>query len=276
MLVRLLEPQVVLIDDVNHRVALTRHQQAIIAVLALSPGRRCPVGTLAGALWPDRLPDSAEKLLRTAMSRLRDRLRPHALPPDLLPMAQHGYQLNLPEGALDIERFRGLTGAARQADSSGEYDRAVDLVRQALRLWGEDPDVTLQALPDIPEVQRKARMLVQEHAEAEHMLVCLLLRLGRHDDLIPAMRIRVKACPESERAWGYLMESLVGAGRFVEAARAYHQAREALLEETGMGPGPRLKELFQAALRSGQLPARPLNTCDLAYHSNLKSLTRPL
>lgn len=255
MIVRVLEQQqIVLIDDLNHRVAITRHQQAIIAVLALSPGRRCPASALAGALWPDRLPDSAEKSLRTAMSRLRDRLKRYALPPDLLPMAQGGYQLNLPEGALDVERFRSLTDAARQAEAGGEDDRAVDLVRQALHVWGEEPDVVLQALPDIPEVQRKARMLLQEHNEAEHLLVCLLLRLGRHDDLIPAMRVRVSACPESERAWGYLMESLIGAGRFVEAASAFHQAREALMEETGMGPGPRLERLFQAALHGGQLP----------------------
>jgi DNA-binding SARP family transcriptional activator len=255
MFLRVLEQrQVVLIDNAGHRVAITRHQQAIIAILALSPGRWCPAGTLAGALWPDRLPGSAEKSLRTAMSRLRDRLKRHALPPGLLPMAQGGYQLNLPEGALDIDRFRGLTGAARQAEAGEDYDRAVDLVRRALHVWGEEPGVILQALPDVPEVQRKARMLLQEHNEAEHLLVCLLLRLGRHDDLIPAMRIRVRAWPESEQAWGYLMESLIGAGRFVEAASAFHQAREALVAETGMGPGPRLEKLFQAALHGGQLP----------------------
>jgi DNA-binding SARP family transcriptional activator len=166
-------------------------------------------------------------------------------------MAQGGYQLNLPEGALDVGQFRALVDAAKTAEAGEEYDRAADLVRQALGLWGDEPGMILQALPDVPEVQRKARMLVQEHNEAEHRLVCLLLRLGRHDDLIPAMRVRVRACPESERAWCYLMESLIGAGRYVEAANAYHQARKALLEETGMEPGPRLEKLFQAALHGG-------------------------
>ena len=48
-----------------------RKQRAVLAMLALEPGRTVSVDRLAKGLWGDRLPASAPKVVQLYVSRLR-------------------------------------------------------------------------------------------------------------------------------------------------------------------------------------------------------------
>ena len=65
------------------------------------------------------------------------------------------------------------------------------------------------------------------------------LALGRHDELVTEIEALVAAHPLRERPWGQLMVALYRSGRQADALRAYGRARDVLVEELGIEPGPR-------------------------------------
>ena len=69
------------------------------------------------------------------------------------------------------------------------------------------------------------------------------LALGRHSELIGELKALCREHPLRERPWELLMLALYRAGRQAEALRAYGEARDCLVDQLGIDPGPALREL---------------------------------
>ena len=69
------------------------------------------------------------------------------------------------------------------------------------------------------------------------------LMLGRHGELVGELEALCREHPLRERLWELLMLALYRAGRQAEALRAYTDARDRLVDELGIDPGPALREL---------------------------------
>ena len=67
--------------------------------------------------------------------------------------------------------------------------------------------------------------------------------LGRHGELVGELEALCREHPLRERLWELLMLALYRAGRQAEALRAYTEARDRLVDELGIDPGPALREL---------------------------------
>ena len=125
-----------------------------------------------------------------------------------------------------------------------------------MRLWRGPALADLRyesfAQGEIGRLEELRLAAVEDRIEAE-------LGLGRHDQLVGELESLVSEHPTRERLRGLQMLALYRAGRQADALEAYREAREALLEELGLEPGPDLKELEQAILRQDEaLSRRPL------------------
>jgi class 3 adenylate cyclase len=134
-----------------------------------------------------------------------------------------------------LEEASGATAAERAAR-----------LRRALSLWRGPAlaEFTYQpfAQREITALEELRLVAIEERVEAD-------LALGRHGQLVVELEALVAEHPFRERLRGQLMVALYRAGRQAEALAVYRDARQALVEELGIEPGPGLRQLEQAILR---------------------------
>ena len=120
------------------------------------------------------------------------------------------------------------------------------MLREALALWRGPALADFLYEPfaqtEIARLEELRTVVVEERIEAD-------LALGRHAELVSELEALVQAQPHRERPRAQLMLALYRSGRQADALAAYRAAREALVDELGIEPGPELKELEAAILR---------------------------
>ena len=84
--------------------------RALLARRALDAGRTVSVDQLVDDLWGEDVPESAVKMVHIHVSALRK-----ALPEGMIRTRPPGYALELPDNALDLDRFERLRSEGREA-----------------------------------------------------------------------------------------------------------------------------------------------------------------
>jgi YVTN family beta-propeller protein len=210
-------------------------EQALLVYLLLSANEVVPSGRLVDALWDERPPPTASKILQNAVSHLRRQLGDGRLV-----TRDSGYVLRVDEDELDLRRFEALAKEGRR--------------EEALALWRGTP---LLGLAEERFVDDARRRLEEQRLAVLEDRIDDDLAAGRHDELIPELERLVGEHSLRERLQGQLMRALYGAGRQAEALETYRQARKTLSEELGLEPGPELQELERKILRQDpELAAR--------------------
>lgn len=204
--------------------------KALLAALALSAGAPVPVPRLVESIWGERPPRTAEKTLQTYVARLRK-----ALGSASIARVGAAYRLDLDPSAVDVVRFE------RRLDA-GDVDGA-------LAEWGGEPMAGLDV--DGP-------LRVAAEALVERWLGAVEERLGRAVEADPASAVGsltelTAAHPFREGFWALLMSALYRSGRQADALAAFQSARSRLVDELGVEPGPRLREL-EAAILAHDVP----------------------
>jgi YVTN family beta-propeller protein len=215
-------------------------QRAVLALLLLNANRIVASERMIELLWGERPPATAATALHGHISSLRK-----ALGPDVIATRPPGYVLETAIGELDLERFERLRAEGHDALERGDPGGAAERLRAALGLWRGE------ALSDIgfePFVQAEAARLeglrldaVQDRIEAE-------LSTGRGTELVGELERLVAAEPLRERLWAQLMLALYRSGRQAEALEAYRRARQTLVSQLGIEPGPELRDLERRIL----------------------------
>jgi DNA-binding SARP family transcriptional activator len=217
--------------------------RALLAILALQAGRPVPTDRLVDELWRGLPPATAVTVVHGLVSRLRRSLEPEeGSDPRVLETVGRGYRLAVAPDTVDAIRFERWLDRARGASAATR----ASLLSTALDLW-RGP-----ALADFtyePFAQRTIRALEELRIQAGEDLLDAELELGRADEVIPRARELIEGHPFRERLHGLLMTALYRSGRQAEALAAYRTARELLLEELGIEPGPALQSLQAAILR---------------------------
>jgi DNA-binding SARP family transcriptional activator len=216
--------------------------RALLAVLLLGHGRTVTPGQLSDALWGDEPPEGRGGL-HYLVHRLRRQLGEAGDAEVQLRTREGGYQLDLPEGAVDLDRFEELVARARR---SGTAEAAI-LLEEALALWQGPP---LAGLPATPWLDAQAARLDARHADAVEAWADAKLALGQGAELVGELQARVPAWPLRERLRGQLMVALYRAGRQADALAAFRTARATLVDELGIEPGPELVRLQHAILNN--------------------------
>lgn len=237
---RILGPLEVLRD--GRSVPLTRaKQRALLLALLLRANEVVSVDSLVDALWGERPPPTAHVALQGHVSQVRK-----VLPPQTLVTRPPGYVLQIEPEWVDAYRFELLREQAREALVAGDPDAAATALREALALWRGSP---LVDLADDSLLRGEAGRLEELRVAAVEERVEAELVAGRDSDLVPELELLVQASPFRERLRAQLMLALYRAGRQADALQAYADARQALVEELGIEPGPDLQRLQQQILR---------------------------
>ncbi|WP_367325635.1 BTAD domain-containing putative transcriptional regulator [Streptomyces sp. HUAS ZL42] len=244
----------------------TPRQQAVLAALAVDPGRPVPIETLIDRIWGEDPPAEARNVLYSHLSRIRQLFKQAAALGDgaavRLERRHAGYVLDIDPGLVDLHRFGRLADQGR-APSSTEADRA-SVLAEALGLWRGTPLAALTGewAANVRESCHRRRLDAAVHwARAE-------LRLGRTEAVITTLPDLIAEYPLAEPLEGLLMEALHAAGRGAEAIDRYTTVRARLADALGTDPGPELRTLYEAILR-GEL--RPGPGADQAAATTMKA-----
>ncbi|MEV6627342.1 AfsR/SARP family transcriptional regulator, partial [Amycolatopsis sp. NPDC051114] len=225
--------------------------RTLLAVLAAEAGRVVSVPALGHALWGERLPEHADRTVRTYLSRLRA-----SVDPRLILTRSPGYLLHVAPEALDAARFEQLAGEGRRALAAGEPGAARDHLTAALALWRGNAYAEFDGVETLrAEGMRLARVrhnAVQDRIDAD-------LATGEDTGLIAELESLTAAFPGHERLWAQLMTALYRAGRQGDALEAFRRARHGLITAAGVEPSPVLAQVHRQVLAHDPslLPARP-------------------
>jgi DNA-binding SARP family transcriptional activator/pimeloyl-ACP methyl ester carboxylesterase len=207
-------------------------QRALLARLALEPGRTVSVDTLLEDLWGEHQPPTAVKMIHVAVSQLRK-----VLPAGSLQTRAPGYVLH---SATDLARFDELRAAGRLDD--------------ALALW-RGP-----ALAEFSEpfAAREGARLDDLRLGALEDRIDADLARGEHGSVVPELEGLVAAGPLRERPRRLLMLALYRAGRQADALATYRAFRATLDDELGIEPSAELRALELSMLRQDEpAPSAP-------------------
>ncbi|MFG1949196.1 BTAD domain-containing putative transcriptional regulator [Nonomuraea sp. NPDC048826] len=213
--------------------------RALLALLALEPGRVVLADRLVSGLYGQDPPEGAANALQSQVSRLR-----RALGRDRVEFHPAGYRLAADPVDVDASRFERLAAEGRHALGAGDARKAAALLREGLELWRGAP------LADAPHAGAAAARLAELRLAAVEDRAQADLELGRHRELVAELRRLVADHPLRERLRAQLMRALYGSGRQAEALAAYAEGRRILDEELGIEPGPELAAAHLAVLRA--------------------------
>ncbi len=202
-------------------------RRAVLARLALDPGRVVSVEHLIDDVWPGEPPVTARKNLQKYVSELR-----HLLPEPLIATTAGGYRLDIAPEDIDAQRFEQLV-------------RASDF-RAALDLWRGE---VLADLPGFGFVDAEQARLDELRVFACQGRLEQDVESGRHEQAVGDLAEAVAAYPHRERlVWLYML-ALYRSGRQADALNAFQQCRHRLAEDLGVEPGAELRDLQVSILR---------------------------
>ncbi len=217
----------------------TGKQRDLLGLLLLARGRPVSPELLIAELWGGRPPKSAANALQVHVSQLR-----RTLPEDALGTHPDGYAIEAP--ALDADRFEHDLDAAREARRAGDSSGAAERLDEGLALWrgnvlaGSNFRGTW-ATGEIGRLEELRLAALELRAE-------LRLEAGEEAEAVPGLEALVRSNPLHEGFRIQLMTALYRLGRQADALEAYGRARATFVEELGVEPGPRLRELQRAIL----------------------------
>jgi DNA-binding SARP family transcriptional activator/DNA uptake protein ComE-like DNA-binding protein len=223
-------------------------QRAVLAVLLLNAGRPVSTEAIIDAVWPQDPPENGPNVVQKYVAGLRRVLEPGRSPrtPGRLPaLTEAGYVLERPPQSLDVEVFRAHVARARELGAEGGAE-----LRAALDLWRGEALGGLRG----PLFDSARRRLAEERAAAFEEYAKIEVAAGRHAGLVPELAQVVEEFPLREELRYWLILALYRSGRQADALIAYRDARDRLVEELGVEPGERLRDLQLGILRAEPPP----------------------
>ena len=232
-------------DDVT---PTSPNQRILLGVLAAHPDRHVRLDTVIDSLWGAAPPPTAEKTLRSYISRLRTVMGASIV------AGGGGLCLNTNAIRLDASEFEECVGSAKVLAPQ----QAADTLRQALQLWR---GTAFGDLAELDAICAQARALEHLRLTARHQLADALLRAGDPAAAIAEADALLGEVPLDESAWEILIRALGAAGRSADALAAYRRAYDEL-SAVGLEPSPRLRAAQDAAFEAPK-PAPALVNQDL-------------
>jgi WD40 repeat protein/DNA-binding SARP family transcriptional activator len=251
-------------------------ERTILACLVARAGQVVPVDDLIEELWGEHPPRAPEKTLVSYVSRLRRELQPHRSAnsdTDVIVFRSGGYTLKSDGHEIDAVSFEQLAIEGHRLLTESRAGDADRVLQEALELWR---GTAYQGYRYTGFGAAEGERLDELRRTATEDLVEARLASADPAQLIPDLEAMVREEPLRERRWGQLMVALYRDGRQGQALQAFARAREVLISELGIEPGPELQRLQTAVLshdpsldRSQLPPKEPVRQTDVCPYKGL-------
>ncbi len=217
--------------------------RTLLAALLWQANQPLQADELAELVWDGAPPTAPAVAARSLVMRLRRQLDGRAAARIVTRPA--GYAIEIRADELDALRFEALIQQAGAAVRAGRWTQAARTASEALGLWRGVPlvDIPSQLLRDrwVPSLEQLRMQALDWRIEAN-------LHEGRHELVIPELQELAARHPLREGLHGQLMLALYRSGRQAEALATYQHARDVLVAELGVEPGPSLRDLHRRVL----------------------------
>jgi len=214
--------------------------RSLLLALLLRPNEVVSADQLLDALWGERAPGSARKLVQIYVSQLRA-----ALGADEIETLGQGYRIRVTPIMFDAVRFERMREDGARALDSGNAELGLALARRALGLWRGPALVDVAYEPfasaEAARLDELRLTCIEDELDAD-------LALGRHDEVVPELQRFCAEHPRRERARERLALALYRCSRQSEALDVLAEGRRLLLEELGLEPGKGHQQLERAIL----------------------------
>jgi len=251
-------------------------ERTVLAFLLARGGRVVSVDDLIEELWGEHPPRTAEKTVGSYVSRLRRTLRPGQSPGsngEVIVSRGGGYALERAEDLIDALGFEQLADDGHRLLAAGHPGEAGRLLEEALGLWR---GAAYQGYRYTGFGAAEGERLEELRRTAAEDLIDSRLAAGGAGQLVAGLQAMVREGPLRERRWSQLMVALYRAGRQAEALQVFTRAREVLVGELGIEPGPELQRLHAAILahdpgleRGWPVRAEPGRSSDVCPYKGL-------
>jgi TolB-like protein len=211
-----------LLDGAGQSVAIpTKKNRALLAILALSPGRRVTRERLASLLWGDRAEEQARASLRQSLAVLRKELG-----------AAEAVILHARD---DVVVLGGITVDVEEIERARKNGGIDELRRAAGLCAGEllaDTTTRDEAFSDWLEAQRRTAV------DRQIALFEILAERETGAAAVAAARRLMEFDPLRETSHRVLIAALAQAGEMALALQQFEKCREMLKSEFGVAPAP--------------------------------------
>lgn len=225
-------------------------QQTVLAALLVNADRVVSLDRFAEVLWPAAPATTSMGSLPVYVANLRRLLepeRPARTPPARIVTHPPGYLMRIAPGEYDVADFEALAAQGNRHLAEGRPCAARRALGEALGLWrGRAMEEFEFAAMESGRLETLRVAAIEDRVEAD-------LALGAHTAVVGELESLVREHGLRERLVGLLMVALYRSGRQSEALRAYGTARDHLVQELGIEPGPDLRRLETCIL--SQAPA---------------------
>lgn len=211
--------------------------RAVLAALALRPGRVRTTEALIDEVWEGEPPADATGALQALVARLR-----RAIGHGAVLSADGGYRLDAAPDAVDLFRFERLVEDGGRALADGDAAKAAGALDGALGLW-RGP-----VLADLPDRVSVASRYDALRLDARRLRITAEIALGRAEQVLPEIVELAAAHPLNEPVQALRLRALREAGRTADALVAYEHVRRELADTLGADPGPELRALHAELL----------------------------
>ncbi|MGQ0840957.1 AfsR/SARP family transcriptional regulator [Actinokineospora sp.] len=223
----------------------------VLTTLVLNADKVVPVSLLMRELWEDEPPASWLTTLQTYILNLRKLLARAAGVPTaeisrtLLVTKAGAYLFKLGAGNLDLHRYQALVSSGREFLAAGDCEQAAHTLDAALRVWRGPAFLDVQGGRLL---ESRRRQIEESRLVVLEQLVDARLRLGQYHEVLTELMALTVENPMHEGLFAQHMLALYCLGRRAEALAVYRRLRGSLIEELGLEPGPRARQVHQAML----------------------------
>lgn len=225
----------------------------LLALLALQAGHLVTVPALIDELWGAAPPRSALTTLQTYVLQVRRKIAA-TIPregagtaKDVLVTRYGGYLLDVAPENVDVRSYERLATAGQRALEVGDLESASRLLRAALDVWRGpvlvDVQIGMHLGIEVTRLQESRLGVLEARIEAD-------MRLGRHQSLLSELSMLTAQQPMHENLCTQYLLALYRSGRQWRALEAYQSLRDTLIEQLGLEPSERLRQLQRAILSS--------------------------
>jgi DNA-binding SARP family transcriptional activator/tetratricopeptide (TPR) repeat protein len=234
-------------DDLREVAVNAAKQRIVLGILLLNSNHFVPADRLIYELWGDVPPVTAGGTLQSLISRLKRALNSCA-EPGQTPLVKHpaGYELVVAGDCLDLLALEEALARIRQARAEAGLGDAAPYIDSALKLWRGR---ALAGIPGTPQISAETTRLEEVRLTLLEDRANLWLAASDHAKVVSTHRTLLLEHPLRERFWAQLILALYQGGRQGDALKTFGEARDRLVAELGIEPGPELRKLQQDILR---------------------------